>query len=323
MGNTYSLKKMKEFKIDSASMPEELSQKIHEEYESRFDSNYIDKENYEIIFKEKECSKIVYHYTTVDAFFKIFDKFNAEKQTFALRAGHAKYMNDPDEISRSIFIFKKALDDFEEKNLGDTDLYFGKKKQISESLLNRIFANQFILSFSKCMDSLPMWSTYCNKGRGIAIGIEVNNQNNWIDCTYNDNDFKMDCLKILEDGLYDSMMPKGIFRLQFNGLEDIDRIRKLFLQSKHPAYRYEQERRFIHNPIKADMQRDKIFDSNSVMIKEYSNVNFSVESLREIWIGPSLNQDMIQSSVWKYFGHKGIRTNNFEYRLSDVPFRIL
>ncbi|MDD4098931.1 MAG: alpha-isopropylmalate synthase regulatory domain-containing protein, partial [Lentisphaeria bacterium] len=43
------------FKIDSASMPEELSQKIHEEYESRFDSNYIDKENYEIIFKEKEA----------------------------------------------------------------------------------------------------------------------------------------------------------------------------------------------------------------------------------------------------------------------------
>ena len=113
---------------------------------------------------------ILYHYTSLETFFKIF---NTKEEKITFWATNAYFMNDPKEIAYSFDIFIKSLQLYEEEN----DI---NEKKLSIFFLNTNFHNglfemtgtPFLISFSESCDDLSMWRFYGKNGNGVSIGIE-------------------------------------------------------------------------------------------------------------------------------------------------------
>ena len=113
---------------------------------------------------------ILYHYTSLETFFKIF---NTKEEKITFWATNAYFMNDPKEIAYSFYIFIKSLQLYEEEN----DI---NEKKLSIFFLNTNFHNglfemtgtPFLISFSESCDDLSMWRFYGKNGNGVSIGIE-------------------------------------------------------------------------------------------------------------------------------------------------------
>ena len=112
----------------------------------------------------------VYHYTSVDAFEKMFRKMKEDNsKELVFWASNIHYMNDPNELS---FLYDELISLLLEleKDLGITDMPFSMFfsfannqqgisldlfKDIKDNVFNKIFKSAFAISFSKQKDYLP------------------------------------------------------------------------------------------------------------------------------------------------------------------------
>lgn len=131
----------------------------------------------------------IYHYTSVEAFEKMFRKMKEDNSTeLVFWASKVHYMNDPNELSFLYDELLNALPDLE-KDLGIKDVPFSmflslSKNQLGISLdlfkdikdivFNKIFKSAFAISFSKQKDYLPMWSLYGCNGSGLCLEFDYN-----------------------------------------------------------------------------------------------------------------------------------------------------
>ena len=88
---------------------------------------------------------ILYHYTSLETFFKIF---NTKEEKITFWATNAYFMNDPKEIAYSFYIFIKSLQLYEEEN----DI---NEKKLSIFFLNTNFHNGISQSFYCIMKKAP------------------------------------------------------------------------------------------------------------------------------------------------------------------------
>ena len=140
---------------------------------------------------------LLYHYTSLETFFKIF---NTKEKKITFWATNAYYMNDPKEIEYSFKLFIDSLEFFEkETNIKDNKLSDFFKKTDMHNELFKMFGDPFLISFSESFDDLSMWRFYGKNGDGVSIGIDreyliefskgKESQNtNLIKCIYNEKE---------------------------------------------------------------------------------------------------------------------------------------
>lgn len=134
--------------------------------------------------------ELLYHYTTVDIFDKMFANYTPTNQFLTFWATHHRYMNDENEFQLgfdALLLFLERIEE-EEKIPSEYQLYkiiqrypqhiielFARYKDKPTERLNPRFALQnqsYIISFSQMKDNIPMWYIYGNKGHGISLGFD-------------------------------------------------------------------------------------------------------------------------------------------------------
>ena len=148
----------------------------------------------------RQGSGVVYHYTSLDTFLKLLD--GIKYGYFKFWASDIFTMNDPTEFYHGFEKLWKLFPEIEDNlykrirekpNLFQIDTtslddqyrlsnIWQRKYNIKDvkewlpeyvNMLHMIFKTPFVVSFSCQKDFLPMWSTYADSGKGVALGIEV------------------------------------------------------------------------------------------------------------------------------------------------------
>ena len=278
--------------------------------------------------------KRIYHYTSMSTFFKILQ--DAKDDHFIFRAGSLYTMNDPQEMMLGYENIKNYLPKVEEKlKVKDDEKIFNITKDQQE---NRKIQNEFgdwlkndditnfIVSFSKAPDILPMWALYGERGCGVCMEFSPYTINMY----YEDNN--IDITKEIEECKYSQKEIEDfmLWRLEtiynkYLGEEKEHRKKTITKASylammcciagvfvKNPAFGYEQEVRmnvFRH-------KKDWKFDEKSH--KPYVEIPIPLHALTDVIVGPTADLDLINSMTLC------LRTKGFSIdpRRSEIPFRI-
>ncbi len=281
----------------------------------------------EIDFSESSFHKIVdcvsdahilYHYTSIEAFFGgIIVKQPEKNKEICLWASNCQYMNDPEELNTGIQFANEIFDI-------STEIL---EQQIVP--YNQLKNNLYITSFSTALDSLPMWAMYGKNGNGIALGLEKSIIENTTPILYkciyatepNKTHLKSEVSKVLFDNLSVSNTDNQLNednKLAVKFLSDIVSTFALYVIfcfiSKDPSYIYEHEVRSVILSTGTAKYRIK----NNLIIP-YIEQYFPKSALKEIWIGPTNDMDRATQSLRVYLDHMGF--NNVEIKQSKVPYR--
>lgn len=108
---------------------------------------------------------VVYHYTSLETMMKILEDRTIWATDF-------EYLNDVSERTLLLDMVDSLLPDFSSANEGISQLPFARERAEKGWL-----TGPYVASFSKDLDSLYQWRSYCLPAKGVAIG------------------FKMECLK--------------------------------------------------------------------------------------------------------------------------------
>ena len=276
----------------------------------------------------------IYHYTSMNTFFKILE--DAKDDHFIFRAGSLYTMNDRQEMVLGYENIKKYLPKVEEKlRVKDDEKIFNMTKdqqgnrkiqnEFGEWLKNDDITN-FIVSFSKAPDILPMWALYGERGTGVCMEFSPYIINKY----YKDND--IDIKKEIEDCKYSPKEIKDfllwrletIYKQYFEEEKEV-RGKPLTKASylvtmcciagafvKHPAFKYEQEVRmnvFMH-------KKHWKFDEKSH--KPYVEIPIPLHALTDVIVGPAANLDLI-NSMFLCLRAKGL---SIEPKQSEIPFKL-
>ena len=122
---------------------------------------------------------IVYHYTNIDNLETIVTKNDNGTPVLKLHVTNCKFLNDQYENILGLTILGKCLPKIEEElNVPSKDglSLLLKNKARWEKRMKKFTPNIgrdfYVFSTSKERDSLIMWSSYGNKGNGVAIGLD-------------------------------------------------------------------------------------------------------------------------------------------------------
>lgn len=250
---------------------------------------------------------ILYHYSSVKALFNeiLIRKPVSKDKAISLFATDSHYLNDVSEIELGKSMMREVFD----------------KMKISsyDRIIDEIVAleRMNIISFSKEHDSIPMWSTYGNKGDGIALGFDSQvlkkNLRFICPCLYS-KDATEESLRRLMDYYFakkHSADDVGEIILQIIVVCTI-----ILGQIKNSYYEYEKEVRFITLPL----QKPEFRLKNNLIIP-YIRVFLPHEALRRVVIGPNLDRQLTASSIRDYI--RSIGYKDVEIIQSDAPFRNL
>lgn len=296
-------------------------------------SKYLQFSLFELInnkcFNDVNNHDLLYHYTNIGALFNgiILPKDKSNKnEALSFLSTDYRYMNDQEELIYG----RKVIQDFYEKRTNRDD-----KLSDSNQTINALY---FLTSFSCKEDSIPMWSTYGNKGNGIALGLDTkilkehlsNSFSLFFHCIYDMeelngliNDFveANPIIKITEECTRDF----------YAGIQNY-----ITILAKHPSYKYEDEVRLLRMfPTKLSKTAQIIFDNfraqNATSKVKYRLANNLIipyvinklpkEVLKTITIGPNLDMDRTKTSIEEYI--KSLGFTDVDIIPSKAPFRTL
>lgn len=320
----------------------------------------------------KEGDGIVYHYTSLDTFMKILD--GVENEKFIFHATDIFSKNDPTEFYHGFKqlwdLLPKIENDYysyiksdprafkiEHKflcgkyklsniwdNLGDANEEW-PKAYIDEK--QRSYRSPFVISFSCHEDYLPMWSTYGDKGMGIALGIDV--QEYYKKVIQDDGSVLFDFSKIGQNELrsvlvsYDDITMEhflakyvriqignylrmissieindnDLIYYQLKCLDDITNIASSLIKNK--AYEYEEESRLVAN--KEDIKDVQYKISPTKKILPYINIGIPTSKLKKLVIGPCCDYNNVKNASKIRLEQLEIHLADGDFVKSKVPFR--
>ena len=259
---------------------------------------------------------ILYHYTSLETFFKIF---NTKEEKITFWATNAYYMNDPKEIAYSFDIFIKSLQLYEEEN----DI---NEKKLSIFFLNTNFHNglfemtgtPFLISFSESCDDLSMWRFYGKNGNGVSIGIEKeyllefskrkeSNNTTLIKCIYEEKSL-LEKLKVFWNEYYSSINIKEK-SLDMEDFSLIFLLQKIAFIAKQNSFFPEKEWRLC----KSDGDKENInFIYKNNIILPYIKLELDRKAIKEIILG-HLNSELTKKSNSLF-----LENNNFDNLKSNI-----
>lgn len=277
----------------------------------------------------------VYHYTSMDAFFKILK--GAKDDHFVFRAGSLYTMNDRQELLLGYDYIKKYLPKVEELlDVKKEERIFNmtknrrENKKIIENYGNWVLnddTTNFIISYSNAPDILPMWALYGDKGKGVCIEFSPY----IIKQYYNEKIDKyliIDSCKYTEDEIEVFMLRrlKLIYNLFLNQNDEEERrnpyIKARYLTTmcclvgafvKHPGFEYEKE---IRMNIFREKSEWKFSDNN---YRAFVEIPIPINALTGIIVGPAADMDDYKNSIILCLRTKGLSIDPIH---SEIPFRL-
>ena len=233
----------------------------------------------------------LYHYTSMDALTKILCT-----DSISFWVTHHQYLNDPTEYKWGE---GKAKELFPDCDYSRNDF--------------------FILSLSKRKDFLPMWAMYSGNGTGVMLELEnssayyLEKQCCMAECMY---EFDEMALSLEQNCVMHLKASNDAFR------QNLGILKMLYLpyQIKHPAYKYEEEVRFIME--KQEEDRLVFKEKNGVLIPCIQR-NFDKKFIKSITLGPMLEagKDRAIKSLKQFLSQNGYEHLLNEVYFSDVPYR--
>lgn len=298
--------------------------------------NPSDKDIEEILLRNKETQR-VYHYTSVDAFFKIIE--GVKDGCFTFHAGSVYTMNDRQEMLLGYQALKKYLPEVETE-MGITKenslLNLLKDKNKNHEVIDQFGSlmihndnTNFVVSFSDSPDILPMWALYGDNGKGVCLefspytieeyyNTKINTILNIGKCVYTDDEIE-------EKVKYEIKIVLNIFtKLKNNEQKDVLTKMKLLatlcgviaVYVKHKGFKFEQELRM--NIIK-EKKEWKLGETRYNQHKVYVDVPIPIEALKNVIVGPAAKYDDTKNPIVLALRAKGLI---IEPKKSTIPFRL-
>ncbi len=276
---------------------------------------------------------VLYHYTSVDTFFKILEvglKENPNK--ICLRATHAHFMKDPFEYDYALSILKESMIKYEEINNIDarkSDYLFEKKNFFS--WISRIGGEPYLLSFSEHADDLSMWRGYGKDGTGLSIGLDLNELKQYcnekgiyntsiIKCNYAHDIVISDLIKYWDKEYKNFKIEEDSNQVGLNDLGSlILSIPNLCFQAKSKAYLMEKEWRLCKNEYN---EKNVEFDVRGNLIVPFVKHLFDISIIKKIIIGPSSNFELVEKGL-RLFLEKLNFYNKGLVERSEISYRQL
>jgi hypothetical protein len=276
----------------------------------------------------------VYHYTSLESLNKIINQAN--EQDLKLRATHIDFLNDYTEHSIAIYLLKNKLIEYDNsldksisKNfhtlLNDKRMSFFRYEEIDDLY-------PFIISFSECWDSLPMWNTYGNKSKGVALGFDKDKLSKlqgykFEKCIYDTNEYENYLSKNIEQ-LHRCIIINS-YSIGFISGSDSKLLNQHFKylpKLKNKYYNYEDEYRLII-PSNIVEKEELKFQTSDTLLKPYKEISIPFEYLTEIVLGPQLNLEKLKTSLFILLEQKNKlisldkEDGKIHLRKSNIPYR--
>lgn len=275
----------------------------------------------------------VYHYTSLETFCKIIEGVKGSNIT--LRATDVNYLNDYTEHTIAVGLLKdkliaydKSLDKGKTKNLAtllnDKRMSFFRYDDIE-------YLHPLIISFSENWDNLPMWNTYADNSKGVALGFDKAKLSQlgcrFEKCVYDTAAY----LKYLDNNIDKIHGCTHVTKYSIEFTQDYDsglleEHFKYLPILKDKGYQYEQEHRLII-PSKIEDRHQLKFQTSETLLKPYKEIEIPFEYLTEIVLGPCLQLEKIKGSI-AYLLHQKNRGLAFDkqdgkiqLRASEIPYR--
>jgi hypothetical protein len=276
----------------------------------------------------------VYHYTSLETFAKIIN--DATNENLKFRATHIDFLNDFTEHTIAISLLKEKLIEYDncldkkdskdfQTKLNDKRMSFFRYEEIDDLY-------PYIISFSECWDSLPMWKTYGNKSKGIALGFDKYKLSQiqefkFEKCVYNSNEYEEYLNQNIKQ--FHSCLHINSYSIGFiSGSESelLNQHYKYLPILKNKSYNYEDEYRLII-PSKFDEIEHIKFQASETLLKPYKEVLIPFEYLTEIVLGPALNLEKLKTSLGSFLYQKNKLISldkddgKIQLKKSSIPFR--
>ena len=305
---------------------------------------------------------IVYHYTSVEVLEKMLSIYSDNNPFLQLRPSHCLFLNDVYENINSLYILPHFISELEDElhieKENRVDMFFHNEKIFKRMVEDRTSFNpqlvsyleNFILSFSKDNNSLPMWNSYAKQGEGVCLGFdsELLGQELPIynvmmkDCQYYDfkefgkirykeEEIYKDCkkfyeatinpavlnakYKIAESKLGRCLTSKEKYNIRTSGImRHLNSFGSFFVKEK--SWAYEKEYRILLPGDKKDIRYYRRGDSYI----PYIYVKVPISALKEIIIGPRSirNTDGFIESL---LIEKHIPVNSIKLEKSTCPLK--
>lgn len=263
---------------------------------------------------------IVYHYTNIDNLETIVTKKDNGTPVLKLHVTNCKFLNDQYENVLGLTILGKCLPKIEE------ELNVPSKDRLSQLLKNKagwekrmkkftpnIGRDFYVFSTSKERDSLIMWSSYGNKGNGVAIGLDWDILSQYAEneeyqgfsgeCTYWTGDM-LDGLQDSSSKLYNGIktkyqeMTSSKMHSMFSGLYKCeDEVNKNILQcllsfysTFHKTEEWKNEREY-RCMFGASLEEISFYKNTRGKYIPYITIELPITTLREIVIGPACGEN--------------------------------
>lgn len=251
---------------------------------------------------------LLYHYSTIESLFSgiLVKERESDDKAISLFATDHRYLNDEKEIKHGCDVLSDIMKEKFQLDFSDDDTILKDN------------TNTYIISFSKESDSLPMWSSYGNRGDGIAFGFDSKIVTSTLErifpCLYNRAELvryivltltKLEELNPTESQT-DAKRIKG-YQLGYLTASIIPLLKNEF-------YRYENEVRFATSKIECVKYRYR----NNLIIP-YTIQYLPKSALKRIVIGPDLNFNSTKLSIREYIDSLGF--TDVEIECSRAPYR--
>jgi hypothetical protein len=284
--------------------------------------------------KQFTVPPILYHYTDGTGLLGILD-------SGTIRLTDVFGLNDPSEIRHGIEHASKLF----------TKLTTGRpvvepfSAQFSETMKGHIeqIARIFVASFSRSGNDLGQWRAYAANGTGFALGFDGpllekafvaqgSDRNTTIHLYYDDKHLTQAMERLVRPAMQilewaaNRKLPETLVRTFLSSIADPLGIASLHVAMlfKHPAYRNEDEYRFMHirpTDAKADAFKYRARGSSLIRYAEFDWRKHCPDALREVAIGPAVDATKAASFISECLTIAGINPDPIRIWQSEIPYR--
>lgn len=289
----------------------------------------------------------MYHYTTVDSLLGMTQQTSTHNPFITLWATHLTCLNDPEEKKFGKRIIDESIKYLEDKLCIDENCRISNL--IEDEKFNKLILDTdefdcitpnhvsiYVTSFSMAKDELPMWSMYAHNGNGISLGFdykgmkqemttlsfaipkihygkpqghdwEIYLESTYLECYSSSQKFVKEHYCNLSEKEKNIMVAAMTYLWLINIIP---------CKLKNEAYSYEKEIR-----ITTQENKDVKYRNSKGFIVPYLEIPINIKHLKEIIIGPTLDQERIILPLKKLLVSKGIDIHNIEIYCSKIPYR--
>jgi len=263
-------------------------------------------------------SRLVYHYTSLEALHKILT-------SRCFHFTHCAFMNDYSEFEFGINSFQEKMREYIQDSedqiaIDKLDLIKNVKRS----------GKVFIGSFTSLRDSISQWRLYASNATGVAIGLNVAQLDDF--CNKNELLFGSIVYSNDFDKLF-AQFVKTIMPLASHVMDNqtTSKIRSFntiifgYLLTmtcfmKHIGFKEEYEIRVVAGS--GTKVKNKLHKGLYIPYCEIDFDGSLLELIDEIWIGPASNQELAKRSVQLMLEENELE-GKCSIELSQIPFRLL